>query len=152
MSYFPNLAGNQYCDDWIEKELIAAGITISSGRKNWKKYRAKYRLIIEGQKSLYESESYIYMNNSEVPFHIMGKLNGFIFERDWYYYRVKGKVPFEIAKKIYDDPIGKKKVRVNGNAGRIAPKGDIDSYHIDNQEGLNLFVKYIKELNKKGDD
>ena len=41
----------------------------------------------------------------------------FIFKRAWYYWTVNGPVPMEIAKRMYENPIGKKDVRVAGHCG-----------------------------------
>lgn len=142
---FPNMSGIINCDVWIEKELIEAGVPIRSGHENW--------FLKEGTKRsngvivVKDWEDYIhkYRCRSEVPFHIIGKLGGFEFERDWYYWRVRGKVPKKIAKKMYKDQIGKEDIRVGGHCGCPPPKGDVYTYHIDSQKGLNLFVKIIKE-------
>ena len=145
-SNFRNLAGIQDCDKLIEKELIEARIPIRSGYKNWKYIKPKRtengcRIL----NNWYDGR--IFHCKSEVYFHIMGKLDEFTFTRAWYYYMVDGSVPIEIAKKIYENPIGKKDVRAYGHCGCIEPKGkSVNSYHIDSQEGLNLFVEMIKKI------
>ena len=155
---FPNMAGVTECDIWLEKELYEAHIPIRSGYNNWRlKEGTKQNNGIIVVKNL---EDYIhkYRSNSEVPYHIIGNLGDgqFIFKRAWYYWIVRGNVPLKIAKKLYEDPIGKEDVRVNGNCGCPPPKGRsvnkgkgigkvITTYHIDSQEGLNLFVRVLKE-------
>jgi len=167
---FPNLAGREDCDEHIRRELETAGVE-----------------IVEAEAS------------SEVPYHFEGRLGDFKFSRAWYYWVVNGKVPLEVARKMYEDPEGKKAVRAAGhcccpppeewafpsqediekslkeigwekwvefdgktypsiNYGQMAElcndgkiKGDrfVDTYHIDTQEGLNLFVKAIKEMQQE---
>ena len=153
---FPNMAGVTNCDMWLEKELYEAQIPIRSGYDNWR--------LREGTKPnngilvIKDLNDYIYKygSNSEVPYHIIGNLgNGkFIFKRAWYYWIIKGNVPLKIAKKMYADPIGKIDVRVAGHCGcpppekmcyKIDGKKYVTSYHIDSQEGLNLFVRTLKE-------
>jgi hypothetical protein len=80
----------------------------------------------------------------------------FLFDRRWYYWSVKGKVPLEVAQEMYANPIGRKDVRVAGHCGCPEPKiGEygtdwdngrwvVSCYHIDSQEGLNLFVETVK--------
>ena len=144
---FPNMAGIEDCDKYIEKELLEAGIQITSAHENWIKKEVYYRLVINEHIGDYEHHRYIYFNKNEVPYHIKGTLGSFIFERAWYYYRVHGFVPIRIAKQIYNNPIGKRDIRAYGHCGCIKPKGkEVDSYHIDSQEGLNLFVKFIKKI------
>lgn len=162
-----NLAGNPDCDGFIKEELRLANIP-----------------IIEAQDS----------NGHEVNAKVTGKLGQFIFTRYWYYWVVKGRMPLDIAKILYEDPIGKEAVRVAGNCGcpppeegaiyydddwnrlisdpdnkqqtqcealkarfpdimekirfvynakDIARKVFVECYHIDTQEGLNLFTKMI---------
>ena len=55
----------------------------------------------------------------------------------------------KIDEKLYENPIGKKDIRVAGDCGCPQPKewaeGDyVTSYHIDSLQGLKLFVDGIK--------
>ncbi len=60
---------------------------------------------------------------------------------------IDGPTPETMATALYFDPIGKRDVRVNGNAGRPAPSGGIVySYHIDSQDGLTLFAMYARRF------
>ena len=164
-----NLAGVKKCDSLIQEELRQAGIPVVSEDRT----------------------------KCEVPATIAGQLGNFSFVRAWYYWVVVGDVPLKVAEKLYDDPVGKKDVRVVGHCAcppperwadwydhegrRLIPAdqqakleklakdalvseeeiasfhfadpkdfpalgmGYITSYHIDSQEGLNLFVKVITE-------
>lgn len=154
---FPNMASVTDCDRWIEKELYKAKIPIRSGFENW--------FLREGTKStnrvmiVKDMEDYIhkYRSKSEVPYHIIGNIGDgkFIFKRAWYYWMISGNVPLKIAKKLYENPIGKRDVRVYGHCGcpppkkwttRINGKRCVTSYHIDSQLGLNLFAETVKAL------
>jgi len=151
---FPNMAGLPNCDEFIEKELIEAQIPIRSGHENWKYTPPKTHssgMIVVANWEDYKAH---WDCKDEVPYHIIGVLGDITFKRAWYYWRVQGNVPLKIAKKMYEDPIGKKDVRVSGHCGcpppkewcdKIEGKKYVTSYHIDSQEGLNLFVKTIKE-------
>ena len=128
-----NLAGRKDCDKFIKQELTEAGIEIV--------------LLPEP-------------TSREVPFSISGRLRNFTFERAWYYWVVKGDVPLHIAKELYADPVGCKDVRVCGHCGCPPPEDwlggfykkwhdehtpdTIPSYHIDSQEGLNLFTAMLR--------
>lgn len=154
---FPNMAGVTECDRWIEKELHEAGIPIRSGFENWRlREGTKVNTGIIVVKNLGD---YIhkYRSKSEVPYHVIGNLGDgkFIFKRAWYYWMVRGNVPLKIANKLYENPIGARDVRVAGHCGcpppkkwtqRINGKRCVTSYHIDSQEGLNLFVEAVKVL------
>lgn len=134
------------------------------------------------------------MLNTEPITNLSGQLGSFTFTRAWYYWIVGGLVPLETAKKLYQNPIGRKDIRVAGHCGCPPPeewikpseevqeqiqlqlgyRDDMDIkdkidfwlnknnqkkfneeckkypqyvhwYHIDSQEGLNLFVKTLKE-------
>lgn len=79
----------------------------------------------------------------------------FVFIRAWYYWVVKGFVPLEVANELYEDPYGRKSVRAAGDASAdsspaklvkpylVCGKKVVDSYHIDDQAGLNLFVRTV---------
>lgn len=155
-----NLAGNEHCDEYIQKELRSAGIRLVRGEKQ----------------------------DGEVHATVTGALGAFKFFRKWSYWSVEGYMPLEVAKELYEDPVGKADVRAMGHAGcpppeapwiewydsegrRIFPlskrpkgyfgkgvgyqmffkdpskvgKGYITLYHIDTQEGLNLFADAIRK-------
>jgi len=133
-----------YCDAEIVEELTAAGI------------KAKPCAID--------------MVHNEVPFMhegiISGEVDGkeifIVLTRAWYYWVAKGRVPIDVAERMYADEIGKKDVRVAGHCMKPAPSGwtevidykpyekgwregdkFIDTYHIDSQEGLGVFAKFL---------
>lgn len=147
-----NLAGDRSCDGEIRKELQQAGVE-----------------IVQHPEPL----------RNEVPASVTGKLGNFTFVRAWYYWMVSGDVPLEVAKVMYESPVGKRDVRVAGhcgcpppeerafpreeelrkalaekgiesitygelaamcNSGEIQAPRYVSSYHIDSQEGLDLFV------------
>jgi hypothetical protein len=128
-----NLAGKEDCDNHIRVELTKAFIPIVEVEKDLRHY--------------------------EVPFTLIGKLGDFTFKRLWYYWVVKGKVPMAAAKEMYANPNGVKDVRVAGHCGCPPPEewarndkyekdpvnGFVDSYHIDTQEGLNMFVQVLRK-------
>ena len=140
---FRNMAGVTDCDRWIEKELQEAKIPIRSGFENWS-LKAGTKTS-NGMILIKDFDDYIhkYRSKSEVPYHIIGILGNYTFKRAWYYWVVRGEVSKKIAKKLYKEPIGKRDVRVGGHCGCPPPKGSVNSYHIDSQEGLNLFVQMV---------
>jgi len=95
-----NLAGNTGCDPILRQELQTAGIE-----------------IVEHDSPL----------PREVPASVTGQLTrkgevGFTFTRAWYYWVVSGDVPLKVAKKMYQDPVGKKDIRVAGHCGCPPPE------------------------------
>lgn len=88
-----NLAGDPNCDADIRRELREAGIG----------------LINEDR------------TKTEVPSTISGEFGVFKFTRAWYYWIVEGKMPLEVAKELYEDPVGRKDVRVAGHCGCPSP-------------------------------
>lgn len=92
--------------------------------------------------------------NREVPSLWIGRIQGWEFIRAWGYWVARGKMPMEWATAIHHDPKAEA-IRAGGHAGRIAPgergvgavDGNVTLYHIDSQDGLNLFVDYVKRLN-----
>lgn len=174
---FKNLAENKGCDPIISGELAKAGITEISlpSRMISEVPASKIGLLIKDNKPVFQ------------------------FTRAWYYWVAEGEVPLEIAKELWNNPIGKKDVRTAGFAGNTNPDGVwlkhydsdgielksfkeledakswdayynsdfagilqekykfvydprteaarsvINLYHIDSQEGLNLFVSKLRE-------
>ena len=118
-----NLAGNDDASDWCELELRRAGV------------------------DLVESDE---RSRGDVPSSVAGKLGRFNLRRAWYYWVVDGEMPIEIAREIHANPIGAHDVRVHGHCGRPSPdewcKGEpVRGYHIDSQEGLNLFASMVRK-------
>ena len=122
-----NLAGRPECDVHIRSELSIAGIPAES---------VEYR-------------------NTEVPYTVIGKLGAFTFRRAWYYWTVSGPMPLAEAEKMYADPAGVNDVRVVGHCGcppaEWQRNGFVESYHIDTQEGLNLFAATVRSLSEVPD-
>ena len=123
-----NLAGVYSCDEFIRGELAQAKIDIITVPIDTRQY--------------------------EVPFTLKGELGPFKFYRAWYYWVVNGPMPLAMANRIYDDPNGRLDVRVAGHCGCPPPnewedQGFVNSYHIDSQEGLNLFADCVREVLSK---
>jgi hypothetical protein len=121
-----NLARNRRCDTFIREELRLAGVTIVENGAD---------------------------GTGEVPARVTGKFDHLAFKRAWYYWGVKGAVPADVAFKLWHDPIGRH-CRVAGTAGGDDPTryvvtrhGErvVCDYHIDTQDGLNLFVRLMRE-------
>ena len=128
-----NLAGYVNCDEVIKKELEEAGINYT-----W----------------------FAVARNGEVPSHIVGNCNGWLFTRAWYYWVAESAgilLPFEDADKLHEK-YGKD-VRVAGHCGCPAPREwynkpwhiGVGLYHVDTQEGLNELVKYLS-IDRQGKD
>lgn len=89
----------------------------------------------------------------EVTASLVGEHGRFRFERVWSYWVVNGPVSVELAWELYNDPRGRYDVRVAGHCGCPEPVDPwttvvdgIDSvteYHIDSQDGLNLFAEKV---------
>lgn len=87
-------------------------------------------------------------NGHEVNASVQGKLGDIRFVRGWYYWIVDGHVPLFVAQRLYEDPLGRRDVRVNGHCGRPAPNprdATIDCYHIDSLAGLRLFADVVRD-------
>lgn len=104
------------------------------------------------------TEAHIHMlkthvSKGEVRASIVGSHGLFEFVRAWSYWIVKGPVPIDIAWEMYCDPRGKDDVRVAGHCGCPEPiepwieiidgKEYVTLYHIDTQDGLNLFAEKV---------
>lgn len=127
-----NLAGETQADLHILKELGEAGIE-----------------IVEGPKS-----------QGEVQYTLTGKLGDWNFDRAWYYWMACAQngngLPFAVATELHNKEYSiegeqesrkyGKVIRVGGCAGAPEPSGDISSYHIDSQEGLNALAGAIRDL------
>jgi len=87
---------------------------------------------------------------------VEGALLGFTFRRAWYYWMVSGMMPLEVARRLWDDPEGKRSVRVGGHCGCPSPdeygaynvdgKMVVLGYHVDTVDGLRLLVEAIRGL------
>jgi len=91
---FKNLAGDDNCDAVILDELKLAQIP----------WRRTVRV------------------ESEVRYSVFGHLGEYFFSRKWNYWALEGLVPLSVAKKIFENPIGKTDVRAEGDC--TAPDPD----------------------------
>ena len=94
-----------------------------------------------------------------ISFSVFKQCAEFVFYRNWYYYVATGHVPMDVAIELYEHPVGRKDVRVEGHCGcpdprdyppvqksvLVAGKRCVSCYHIDSQEGLNLFVEVLRK-------
>jgi len=133
-----NLAGNNKCDEFIEVELKKAGIEVVN--------------VIPAR--------------TEVPYSIVGKLGDWTFTRAWYYWMARAErgkgLPLDIAISMHEKPFPIQyfddyyeeseygmDIRCEGHAGSPNPReycanqATVDSYHVDNQEGLNELARTI---------
>lgn len=149
-----NLAGVEKCDDRIREELEKAGIDIYNlgepGRSE-----VPYTLYGGlGGKPL-DEEGRGFMDRRGVAVDSMKSFVSFTFTRAWYYWQVSGYVPLDIAVEMYENPNGKKDIRVAGHCAcphpadwkvkhKVCGMNVVDHYHIDSQEGLNYFVETLK--------
>lgn len=161
-----NLAGMAEADMFIRQELALAGIRSLRLPNEEGKHPEVPRTVFGflGGKALFDelttygeekAESYLCLVN----FQVMQTCAEFAFARQWYYYTATGYVPMDVAIELYEHPIGRKDVRVQGHCGcpdpreyapvqkgpLVAGKRCVDCYHIDSQEGLNLFVETLRK-------
>jgi hypothetical protein len=114
-----NLAGNRECDVEIRRELTSCGIEIVE--------------LPEPRRG-------------EVPARLTGRIGRFTFTRAWYYWVVQGSMPLARARTLYDNPVGRTDIRVEGHCGCPAPEHDVASYHIDSELGLHIFAMMARDL------
>lgn len=102
-----NLAGRDDSDIWAASELTAAGIDIEVAPKPY----------------------------GEPQTRVKGRLGGVEFTRAWRYWVADGRVPLDIARCLYEHPVGRRDVRVRGYAGNAPPEGGlVDYYTADGKE------------------
>lgn len=116
-------------DDLISEELLTAGIPIVSLPER-----------IRG----------------EVPSKVAGKLGLFKFERRWVYWSASlggRSVDPAFVESIYDNPFGKRAIRINGYSGGIEPSkaGSVKYWHIDTIEALILFAALARSYYRDPD-
>lgn len=123
-----NLAGKPDSDRDVALELDECGVSIQVDRKE------------EG----------------EVPTILYGLLHAtpprphFVLRRAWYYWIVRGQVPLEVARELYEDPIGRTVVRVAGHCACPAPEYPWVTYvgedgcpiHVPSAADLDAFARY----------
>ena len=150
-----NMAGVEECDDYIREELETAGIDIYNTREPVDREVAYTLYGGIGGKSL-DEEGQGYMERHGIMVKTMKDYVSFTFERAWYYWMVRGYVPLDIAVEMYENPKGKKDIRVAGHCAcphpvdwkvkhKVCGMNVVDHYHIDSQEGLNYFVETLKK-------
>lgn len=152
-----NLAGDKDCDVYIREELEKAGITLYNLKKPGRS-EVPYTIFGGlGGKPLSDEEK-DFMDRHGLMIEVIKNNSSFIFTRAWYYWCVSGYVPLNIAVEMYENPNGKKDIRVAGHCGCPPPSEQlvlhkvcgmdvVNSYHIDTQEGLNYFVETLKKYN-----
>lgn len=145
-----NLAGVAGCDEQITRELREAGIDLV-----WHERRSR----------------------GEVPWSVSGELNygEYRFARAWYYWVVTGRTPLETARQLWEtdktirpgghcapecvedhaDPqpeFLEWLIEQRGHTGEMAEliRGSrrVPAWHIDTQEGLNLFAAAVSGRKK----
>lgn len=137
-----NLAGVKDCDDSIIIEL----------------QKAKANILTIGR------------NSGEVKYSLIGQVKNWTLTRAWYYWIAiaedKKGIPLKEASEMHETKypdehfdehreisIYGNVIRVGGHCGCPHPKdfgerdGSVNCYHIDSQEGLNEFVRRIKNNN-----
>lgn len=150
-----NLAGVEDCDVTIRKELEKAGIDIYNIKEPGRS-EVPYTLYGSlGGKPLNDEEK-DFMDRHGLMIEVIKDNSSFIFTRAWYYWMVKGYVPLDIAVEMYENPNGRKDIRVAGHCAcphpvdykvrhKVCGMNVVGSYHIDTQEGLNYFVATLKK-------
>ena len=69
------------------------------------------------------AREHIEESGGEVNTHVYGDLSGFTFTRAWTYWMVTGPLPLDVAVTLYDNPVGRDDIRVNGHCGCPSPIG-----------------------------
>lgn len=156
----PNIHLVNEINDKLKIELGQAGIGIINlkdpGEEEYSEVPYRCFGALGKEKIVVETNTMSHLWDREFPLRcIQHGTFSFVFMRAWYYWVVMGSVPLEVAQEMYANPIGKKDVRIAGHAGRVAPEKPwirwdngrwiVTSYHIDSQEGLNLFVETVKK-------
>lgn len=150
-----NLAGVEDCDIYISEELEKAGIDIYN-IKEPDRSEVPYTLYGGLGGKLLDEEGQGFMERHGVAVDSMKSFVSFTFERAWYYWVVDGYVPLDIAVEMYENPNGKKDIRVAGHCAcphpaewtvkhKVCGMDVVGGYHIDTQEGLNYFVETLKK-------
>lgn len=150
-----NLAGVEECDVTIRKELEKADINIFNIKEPGRS-EVPYTLYggIGGEPL--DEDGQGFMDRHGVTVDTMKGFVSFTFERAWYYWVVRGYVPLDIAVEMYENPNGRKDIRVTGHCAcphpadwkvkhKVCGMNVVDHYHIDTQEGLNYFVATLKK-------
>lgn len=150
-----NLAGVEDCDDDILIELEKAGIDIYNLREPTNREVPYLYYGGIGGEPL-DEEARGFMDRHGIAIDSLKGFVSFTFERAWYYWIVRGYVPLDIAVEMYENPKGKKDIRVDGHCAcphpadwkvkhKVCGMNVVDHYHIDSQAGLNYFVDTLKK-------
>lgn len=157
-TYFINLASQRDCNEFIRHELETAGIKIIEG-VDGQRNEVPYNVVgVLGGRGLSDSEVEAFQNSKILKLNKKILIDGYpyVFIRNWNYYVVIGLISLSAAKEIYRQTSGT--VRVAGHCANPDPSAWINrstvlgqqvvsGYHIDDQDGLNLFVQILRENN-----
>jgi hypothetical protein len=77
-------------------------------------------------------------DGGEVGAKVYGELGQFHFYRAWRYYIVNGRLPLNVAEKLYEHPVGRTDIRVNGHCGCPPPK---EQAVVFDDNGIQLISK-----------
>jgi hypothetical protein len=123
---FPNLAGNDCCNEIILQELRHGEI--------------------EPVLAPYDRR------HSEVRYSAEGVVWRFRFRRAWSYWVATGPMPLEMAEAIYGDENARRVTRAGGDRACRPPatwvdgSGNVPVYHLDTPCGLRHFVRAVRRL------
>lgn len=157
---FVNLAKVIPCDKYIRDELASANIpALEFPNEDTTKHVVPWHVVgVLGRDKLLAE-----LKKTSDLFKILDSYSldvseaGFIFKRGWVYWTVAGYVPLDVAKIIYKGSCNLggtiRAIGHNGNPnpediasdGLVCGTRFIQYYHIDCQEGLNFFVKVLRE-------
>jgi hypothetical protein len=84
----------------------------------------------------------------EVKTNAGGELCGVKFRRAWSYWVATGSVPLEVALKLYEHPVGRTDIRVDGHCGCPPPTGHHITWH-DPETGKKIISTEQRETMKK---
>ena len=150
-----NLAGVEECDVTILEELEKAGIDIYNIKEPGRS-EVPYTVYGGLGGTPLDKDGQGFMDRHGIMVKTMKDFVSFTFERAWYYWMVRGYVPLDIAVEMYENPNGRKDIRVAGHCAcphpvdwkvkhKVCGMNVVDHYHIDTQEALNYFVTTLKK-------
>jgi hypothetical protein len=162
-----NLAGNKESDTIIKQELLIAKIPIITGVEN--KHTEVPQTLIGVMGGWYAEPDVLEGILPSKPVEMYYDYYRFVFVRAWYYWTVKGAVPMVVAQELYNNEYGKTDIRADGHCGCPSPDRhseygryyhaypydgvlakesdylSVNSYHIDSQIGLCIFVDTLRK-------
>ncbi len=168
-----NLAGNKDCDTYIKQELQAAGIpikrfygehsrevpfTLEGELFDWKFNRAWYYWVVSGGRMPLPLAQALYNKDADKVIRVAGHCGAPAPELPWIEcYDANGYSLYNAAanpeppenstlRRFYDD------IKLEGSyvEDQMAEMkfAYVSSYHIDTQDGLNMFAKLVKAYEK----